>query len=106
VLTSPIVRCLKSQFPNTELHFVTKESFKSILIYNSNIDKVHTFKNDVSELYENLKSENFDLVIDLHKNLRSLRLKQHLKVKSVSFNKLNVKKLLAVRFKMKNALPN
>lgn len=106
VLTTPIVRCVKNKFPDAELHFVSKEVFKSILIHNPHIDKVHAFKNDVSELYKNLKSENFDLVIDLHKNLRSLRLKQQLKVKSVSFNKLNVKKFLAVRLKMKNALPN
>jgi len=105
VLTTPIVRCVKKQFPDAELHFVTKEVFKSILIHNPNIDKLHTFKKDVSELYDILKSEKFDLIIDLHKNLRSLRLKQQLKVKAVSFNKLNVKKFLAVRLKIKKALP-
>ncbi|MBX3163647.1 MAG: glycosyltransferase family 9 protein [Bacteroidetes bacterium] len=106
VLTTPIVRCVKKRFPNAELHFVTKEVFKPILIHNSNINKIHTFKHDVVELYDELKSENFSLIIDLHKNLRSLRLKKQLNVLSVSFKKLNFEKILAVRLKLKNALPN
>lgn len=106
VLTTPIIRCVKKQFPDAEVHYVTKEVFKSILIHNPYIDKVHTFKEDISELYEPLKAENFDVVIDLHKNLRSLRLKQKLKAKNYAFDKLNLQKFLAVNFKQINKLPN
>lgn len=84
---------------------VTKESFASLLSHNPYIDKLHTFKNDITDVYETLRSEKFDLVIDLHKNLRSLRLRQHLKTKSYAFDKLNVRKFLAVNFKMKRVLP-
>ena len=84
---------------------VTKESFASLLSQNPYIDKLHTFKNDIADLYETLRSEKFDLVIDLHKNLRSLRLRQQLKTKSYAFDKLNVRKFLAVNFKMKHVLP-
>ena len=106
VLTTPVIRCVKKQFPDAEVHYVTKEVFKNILIHNPYIDKVHTFKEDISELYEPLKAENFDVVIDLHKNLRSLRLKQKLKAKNYSFDKLNLQKFLAVNFKQINKLPN
>ena len=106
VLTTPVIRCVKKQFPDAEVHYVTKEVFKNILIHNPYIDKVHTFKEDISELYEPLKAENFDVVIDLHKNLRSLRLKQKLKAKKYSFDKLNLQKFLAVNFKQINKLPN
>lgn len=106
VLTTPIIRCAKQQLQGVEIHYVTKEVFKSILIHNPYIDKVHTFKDDVSEIYGQLKNEDFDVVIDLHKNLRSLRLKQKLKAKSYSFNKLNYQKFLAVNFKQINKLPN
>lgn len=106
VLTTPIIRCVKKQFPDAEVHYVTKEVFKNILIHNPYIDKVHAFKEDISELYEPLKAENFDVVIDLHKNLRSLRLKQKLKAKNYSFDKLNLQKFLAVNFKQINKLPN
>lgn len=105
VLTTPVIRCVKKQLPDTELHFVTKEVFATVLSANPYLDKVISFKQDVREIYETLKAENYDLIIDLHKNLRSLRLKKTLGVKSYSFNKLNIEKFLAVRFKMLSALP-
>jgi len=106
VLTTPVIRCAKQQLIGTEIHFVTKEAFKDTLSHNPYIDKLITFKNDISEIYEELKTEKYDVIIDLHKNLRSLRLKQFLKTKSYSFDKLNFKKFLAVNFKLKNSLPN
>jgi ADP-heptose:LPS heptosyltransferase len=43
VLTTPVIRVAKKQFPDAEVHYVTKEVFKNILIHNPYIDKVHTF---------------------------------------------------------------
>jgi ADP-heptose:LPS heptosyltransferase len=105
VLTTPIVRCLKTQLQGVEIHFVTKQSFKTVLSENLYIDKLFAFQNDVSELYDELASQNYDVLIDLHKNLRSWRLKQKLKVKSYSFNKLNIQKFLTVNFKTRRVLP-
>lgn len=105
VLTTPIIRCAKKQLKTVEIHYITKESFSSILKNNPYIDKLYTFKKDVSEVYEQLRAEKYDVVIDLHKNLRSLRLKQVLKTKNFSFNKLNVEKFLAVNLKMQHKLP-
>jgi len=106
VLTTPVIRCIKKQLKDVEVHYVTKEIFKETLAHNPYIDKLFTFKKDVSEIFKDLKSENYDYIIDLHKNLRSLRLKQHLKTKSFSFNKINVQKFVAVNFKMLGSLPD
>lgn len=105
VLTTPVVRCIKGQLKDVELHYVTKAVFGDLLSNNPYIDKLHTFKNDIGEVQEALASEKFDLVIDLHKNLRSSRLKRKLGVKSVSFNKINVQKFFAVNFKALRLLP-
>ena len=105
VLTTPIIRCLKTQLQGVEIHFLTKQSFKTVLSENPYIDRLFTFQNDVSELYQELASQNYDVLIDLHKNLRSWRLKKKLKVKSYSFNKLNIQKFLIVNFKMRSVLP-
>ncbi|HMG83286.1 MAG TPA: glycosyltransferase family 9 protein, partial [Ferruginibacter sp.] len=52
-----------------------------------------------------LKAENFDYIIDLHHNLRTLRVKRFLKgVKSFSYNKLNVEKFIYTKLKI-NLLP-
>ena len=104
VLTSPVVRCLKLQL-NAEIHFLTKSSFKSINSANPYIDKIHTIDKKVSEVIPELKTLNFDYVIDLHKNIRSRQVVSQLKVKSFSFNKINIEKWLLVNLKI-NRLPD
>ena len=52
-----------------------------------------------------LRAEQFDYVIDLHKNLRTLHLRLILGVKIYAFNKLNFEKWLITKFKI-NRLPN
>jgi ADP-heptose:LPS heptosyltransferase len=99
VLTSPVVRILKKQL-NAEVHFLTKKSFSSWLSYNPYIDVIHHYE-DGNEV---LLKEKFDFVVDLHHNLRSLRVKRALKVPSKSVNKLNVKKFLLTTFKW-NIMP-
>ena len=104
VLTSPVIRCLKKQ-TGTEIHYLTKKNFEKILISNPYVDKVFSIEKEISEVITDLKSMNYDYVIDLHKNLRSLHVKKALGVKSFSFNKLNIEKWLMVNLKI-NRLPN
>jgi len=104
VLTSPVVRCLKNQFPEAEVHFLTKKRNADLLLANPYVDKIHLFCDSLSDTIRELQAENFDFIIDLHNNLRSLRVKLRLKAKSYSFNKLNIRKLLFTRFKI-NAMP-
>lgn len=99
VLTTPVVRCLKKQVPNVELHFLTKESFGVLLEANPYVDRLWTMKKSLSELKTELKAEQFDLIVDLHHNLRTARLKTYLGVKAVAFEKLNLKKWWLVRTK-------
>lgn len=103
VLTTSVVRCLKKQ-TNAEIHFITKEGFQTILKNNPYIDKLITIKSSIKEVEADLKKEQYDWVIDLHKNIRTLSLKNKLKVPSRSFPKLNKEKWLLVKFKI-NKMP-
>ena len=105
VLTSPVVRCLKNQFPEAEVHYLTKRRNKDLIQANPYIDKIHLLSDSLSDTIQKLKEENFDFIIDLHNNLRSLRVKFGLNTKSFSFNKLNIRKLLYTRFKL-NYMPD
>ena len=105
VLTSPVVRCLKQQLKNSEIHYLTKKSFFSVVENNPNIDKVFSFEKDILEVLPELKKENYDWVIDLHHNLRSIRVKRVLGKPSRSLNKLNIEKWLLVNLKI-NRLPD
>jgi len=100
VLTTPIVRCLKQQIPGATIHFITKKSFVPLLENNPNIDKIIPIKSSINEVIAELKKEKYDWVIDLHKNVRTLALKQKLKVPSRSFPKINIEKWMLVKFKI------
>lgn len=104
VLTSPVVRCLKQQLPHAQIHFLTKKAFLPVLQSNPYIDKIHTLEKPLSLTLKQLKAENFDYLIDLHHNIRTLLIKARLGIPSRSFNKLNFEKWLLVRFKI-NHLP-
>jgi ADP-heptose:LPS heptosyltransferase len=104
VLTTPVVRCLKHQVAGAEIHFITKKSFQSVLDQNPYIDRIITIEKSVDEVVDLLKSERYDYVIDLHNNIRTLRLKRALKVKSFAFPKKNFSKLLLTTFKI-NRMP-
>ncbi|MCW3107988.1 MAG: glycosyl transferase family 9 [Segetibacter sp.] len=106
VLTTPVVRCLKQQVGGAEVHYLTKRSFKGIIESNPYVDKLHLFDSDFDALINELKQEKFDYVIDLHHNLRTLKVKKALgKVAAYSFNKLNIKKWLLTAFKI-NLMPH
>ncbi len=104
VLTTPVVRCLYKQM-NAEVHFLTKDPFRTIVETNPYISKVYSVKKEVSEVIETLKTEAYDYVIDLHKNIRSFQVKRALKAANFSFYKLNFEKWLMVNFKL-DRLPN
>lgn len=100
VLTTPVVRCLKQQKPGVTLHYLTKKSYSSLLVNDPYIDKLFYLEDDLNVVIEELKKEKYDYVIDLHHNLRTLRVKKALNVRSYSFPKLNVQKWLLTNFKI------
>jgi ADP-heptose:LPS heptosyltransferase len=105
VLTTPVVRCLKKQVLTAEVHYLTKAAFRPILAANPYVDKIHCLEDGLDGLIAVLKSEDFDYVIDLHHNLRTLKVKRGLGKQAFSFDKLNVGKWLYTNFKV-NKLPD
>ncbi len=103
VLTTPVIRCVKQQL-GAEIHFLTKQSFRAVLVANPYIDQLVTIQSDVKEVLFGLQQEKYDYILDLHHNTRSWQVKRALGVKSYSFNKINIAKWLIVNFKM-NRLP-
>ena len=105
VLTTPVVRCVKKQVAGAEIHFLTKGSFAGIVKSNPYIDRVHALGDKWEEMVNELRAESFDYIIDLHHNLRTLRLKKDLGIKSLPFNKLNIQKWIYTNFKL-NVMPD
>ncbi len=105
VLTSPVIRCIKKQLPHAEIHYLTKPAYKQLLEANIYLDGLHLLAPDINETIDALRAEKFDCIIDLHKNLRSLKVKRALNVRSYSFQKLNIRKWLLVNLRL-NAMPD
>tara|TARA_B100001248_G_scaffold262672_1_gene260738 strand:- start:8435 stop:9439 length:1005 start_codon:yes stop_codon:yes gene_type:complete len=77
------LRCplaIKSEWPEAEVHFLTKDAFADLLKNHPGIDKVHRLSNkakwqELWALYQQIKSENYSHIYDAHNNLRSLILR-------------------------------
>lgn len=104
VLTTPIVRCVKNQVKDCEIHYLTKRPFAQILSNNPHIAKIHVIDHSINEVIQVLKAEKFDFLVDLHNNIRTLSLKRKLGVSNAAFPKLNIAKWILVNFKW-NRLP-
>ncbi len=104
VLTTPVVRCLKQQVPNAEVHFLTKKQFIPVLKANPHLDGIHEY-NGTAAVLRLIKDNGFHYIIDLHNNLRTALIKSRSPVIAFSFKKLNIQKWLLVNFK-KDIMPD
>jgi ADP-heptose:LPS heptosyltransferase len=105
VLTTPVIRTLKTQLDDVQVHYATKPPFRGMLENNPYVDRVHVLSGSLREFIRELKREAFDMVIDLHHNLRTWQIKRALGIRAYSFDKLNIEKWLLVNLKI-NRLPN
>ena len=105
VLTTPVIRCLKNQLQEVEIHVLTKKKFSNLYKTNPYINKVYEFDDSLKRNIEELKIENYDYVVDLQKNKRSVRVTRALGRPHASFPKLNFRKFLLSTFKI-NIMPD
>jgi len=100
LLTTPIVRSLKKNYPTSKLFYLTKKKFSDLLIFNPYIDKIFCYENNFFDILEQITNERINVVIDLHKNIRSRLFRFFLlETKSYVYLKKNFKKWLLVKFK-------
>src|SRR5215469_1614465 len=105
IYTTPIVRCLKMQLPDAEVHFLTKPAFKYIYDNNPYVDKLLLLKSTLSETIRDIKAEHYDYIVDLHNNLRTTLIKLRTSVKSSTYKKQPVRKWLSLKFHWKLVEP-
>ncbi len=106
VLTFHALRCLREKHPTAEVHFLTKSTYKDLLLASTFHDKTLFFEGDLKQTKRAIRKENYSHIIDLHNNLRTRLLTIGIRGVHLSrFNKLNWEKWLFTRIK-KNRLPN
>lgn len=103
VLATPVVRCLKKQMPNVDVHFCTKQAYQPIIAYSPYITKAHCFESNLYALVRQLRAERFDYVIDLQNTMATRMLRGALGVRSYSVDRQFFRRWLYIRCKV-NAL--
>jgi ADP-heptose:LPS heptosyltransferase len=105
IYTTPVVRCLKQQLPNAEIHFLTKPAFKYIYDNNPYLDKLLLLKPTLKETISEIKAEHYDYIIDLHNNLRTAIIKLNVSAKSSTYKKQRIRKWLSLKLNLKLVPP-
>jgi ADP-heptose:LPS heptosyltransferase len=72
---------------------------------NPYVDQFHYLDSDLSATIQELKGRSFDYIVDLHKNLRSFRIRLALGVPVLAYEKLSVEKFLLTKFQI-NRMPD
>jgi len=101
LLTTPLIRIFKKKYPEAHIDFLVKEAFADTLKFNPALSSIKLFtKEKESLIVRELKSESYDLIIDLQNNFRSKKIRNLLKGKVLVFKKPTLKKFLLVNFKI------
>ncbi len=95
LLTTPVLRCLHEQLDNVELHFLTKKVNIPLMEDNPYIDVLHEYTSDYDSV-KTLVREQFDVVVDLHRNRHSRFIRTSLWGKKYIYNKENLRKFLYI----------
>jgi len=108
ILTTPVIGALKSQFPQSRIFFLTKAQYGDVLRADPRIFSLIEFdpmqKNKgfsgFMRLVSELRSQDFDLLVDLHANLRSFFVRHLTKSKiKLKYNKHRLSRFLMVHLK-------
>ncbi|MEA2104373.1 MAG: lipopolysaccharide heptosyltransferase II [Candidatus Cloacimonadota bacterium] len=78
ILTTPILKMLRRQYPTDTIHFLTKQQFVPILENNPNINLTIPYNKDEETIFvlaKKVREANYDLIIDLQAKLNTFFIK-------------------------------
>lgn len=97
LLTTPVIRAINKEYPNSQIDFVVKKQYSSSLRYNPHISTLYIYeKEKAKSIKDQIRKVKYDFVIDLQNNLRSCALTFGLGTEVKRFKKPTFKKLLLV----------
>lgn len=106
MLTTPVLRALRSHFPHAHIGYLTKAHFADAIAHHPAIDTLHLYKGNLRQTLKELKAVGYDHVVDLHRNVRSFLLRTELAIPYTTFPKANDRKLLMTRLKLRLEVPH
>ncbi len=76
MLTTPLVRAIRARFPEAQIDFVIKREFAELMQTNPHLTTVYVYDKrsgimGLAGLAKQLRSNRYDLFVDIHKNFRT-----------------------------------
>jgi heptosyltransferase-2 len=114
VLTTPVLETLKTKFPQSQIFFITKTQYGDVLRNDPRIFSLLEFDphgkhkgfSGFMRLVSELRSYDFDLLVDLHANWRSFLIGHLIKSKiKLKYNKRLLSRFMMVYFKFLKTKP-
>lgn len=105
ILTTPLLRTLKSSYPEAKITFLIKKQYSELLNNSPYIDELVQFDSTqglagLKRIRERFRQEKFDLYLDIHKNWRSHYLRMGLRVPVTSYRKWIFRRSMLIWFKI------
>ncbi len=103
LLTTPLIRSLKKQYPYLQIDFLLRTQYKDVLTNSPYINKIFCYEPgsvEKKQLERNLAEQNYELIVDLQNNLRSASISSNINAKKIRFDKKSFQKMLLVNFKI------
>lgn len=100
IITTPLVRALRKSFPEAQIDFVIKKQFTGLMKYNPHIDHLLSFDKDLGlePLKQKISENQYDHIVDIHKNIRSFFLKLASRASSSTYPKYIFRRTMLVKF--------
>ena len=100
LLTTPVLRLLREYCPAAQIDFLTRVAYKDLLCANPCVDRVLLFdpQQGLRQTLHTLRQRRYDLVVDLHRTLRSHLLSRGvMATRKLTYAKRTARRALLVR---------
>ena len=103
ILTTPLVRCLRSAYPGCQIDFLVKKEFAVLLTQNPNLSTIISFdkkagKGELIKIRSLIKNNKYTHILDIQRNIRSIYVSAGAGAKVTGFSKKLVARVLLIRF--------
>jgi len=103
ILTTPLIRCLRAEFPGSRIDFLVKKEFSVVLSQNPYLSDIITFdkkagSGELIRIRKLIKQTGYNHILDIQGNIRSVLLSTGSGAQVSGFSKKLVARDLLIRF--------
>jgi lipopolysaccharide heptosyltransferase II len=103
ILTTPLIRCLRAAYPESQIDFLVKKEFAIVLSQNPHISNSITFdkkagKGELARIKTLVRNSGYTHILDIQKNIRSIYISNGSGAKVSSFSKKIFARDMLIRF--------